>query len=76
MSRQVILFFDYIHNYATDNTTNFKRVFKNRLSNIENKSGSSKCLINSLYITQRYEFKLFKMTYMDYFRMRMNVDFL
>lgn len=73
MSKGVISFFDYIHNYANDNTTNFKHKFENRLYNIETTSASSKTLIKKLCIVERNEFKLFKLAYMDYFRMRMNV---
>jgi hypothetical protein len=51
----------------------FKEIFNDRLKNLNKNLVSSKRLMEDLEITGNYEYILFRSTYLDYFRLRMNM---
>ena len=70
MSKDYFTFSDYINNYTTRNTTLFKNTFKERLNIINGMC--SKNIIRQLKISSYREYNVFKTTYFDYFRYKMN----
>lgn len=71
MSRDSMSFKEYIQNYSTDNIKIFKEIFNNRLHKMSD-TLSSKQLIRELDIVLNGEFIIFRTTYMDFFKLRLN----
>lgn len=74
MSKGIFSFYDYVYNYTTINTMMFKEIFNDRLKNLNQNIVSSKRLMEDLQIDGNYEYTLFRSTYLDYFRLRMNMN--
>lgn len=72
MSKDICTFCNYIMNNSSDNITQFKITFRDRLDNIPNKMVSSKYLMNVLKPLSIPDSKIFKETYLDYFRTKLN----
>jgi len=71
MTKESLTFVDYIQNYDTDNTVKFKAIFDNKITNIPNKSLSSKQLMNLLQLESAVQFVIFRQTYMEYFKLKL-----
>jgi hypothetical protein len=74
MSKGIFSFYDYVYNYTTINTITFKEIFNDRLRDLNQNILSSKRLMEDLRINGNYEYTLFRSTYLDYFRLRMNMN--
>ena len=73
MTKSKFTFRDYIQNYVTENICVFKETFKNYLDRIPDQIISSKRLIQNLEINNHFDFLLFRNTYLDYYRMKLEV---
>lgn len=72
MSIETYTFYNYINSNVSNNITSFKNVFSNKINKLPDKIISSKSLIKHLDIKTNVEFKIFKNTFLDYFKSKLN----
>lgn len=72
MSIETYTFYNYINSNVSNNITSFKNVFSNKINKLPDKIISSKSLIKHLDIKTNLEFKIFKNTFLDYFKSKLN----
>jgi hypothetical protein len=72
MSIEIYTFYNYINSNVSNNITNFKNVFSDKINKLPDKIISSKSLIKHLDIKTNVEFKIFKNTFLDYFKSKLN----
>jgi len=73
MTIELFTFYYYINNYNTENTNNYRDIFKNSLEFLPEKICSSKILYNILkdeIQNNDYKRKLFNETFCEYFRIK------
>lgn len=75
MSRELYTFYYYVNTVNNTNAEMFRITFGNRLKNMSD-TGSSKKFMKELNISSHYDRVLFRRTYMDYFRSRMDRNLL
>jgi len=71
MTKESLSFKEYIQNYSSDNITTFNNIFDNRLHKMSNTS-SSKKLMQDLCVSTNIEFIVFRKTYLDFYKKRLN----
>lgn len=72
MSIEIYTFYNYINSNVSNNITNFKNLFSDKINKLPDKIVSSKYLIKHLDIQTNVEFIIFKNTFLDYFKSKLS----
>lgn len=72
MSKDILSFYKYITSHSNDNINIFKNIFYSKIESLPDKIVSSKYLIEYLEIQSKLEFDIFKNTFLDYFKYKLN----
>lgn len=72
MSIEIYTFYNYINSNVSNNITNFKNLFSDKINKLPDKIVSSKYLIKHLDIQTNVEFIIFQNTFLDYFKSKLS----
>ena len=72
MSIEIYTFYNYINSNVSNNITNFKNLFCDKINKLPDKIVSSKYLIKHLDIQTNVEFIIFQNTFLDYFKSKLS----
>lgn len=74
MSKDIVSFYYYVNNRNTDLTNKYRNILGDTINKLPNKICSSKIIYNILkeYINSDYKHKIFKDTFMEYFKYKLH----